>query len=147
MLLILIFKILPLTGAMRYTMVPFVLPEIPLSPSNVERMIPLHVLWCGAPLWEVLASILFTAMYWAEPILFCVFMRSVALSIQDEWLQERTLSLMQLAFGQVFMVIAYNLLSITGTSPVLVGLLWVVNLLWRAFRQSRGDVSAGSSRR
>jgi hypothetical protein len=51
----------------------------------------------------------------------------------DEWLEPRALMLLRVGFGQLFILLAYYLLSITGTSAVLRGVLFVAYFLWRFF--------------
>src|SRR5205823_5352827 len=48
----LVFKLLPLTGTMDFTLWMFVAPEVPTMNSNLDRMTPLHVLWSKSPFWE-----------------------------------------------------------------------------------------------
>ncbi len=129
----LFFRLLPLTGALGYVLVPYVVPDVPLSHGNVERQIPIHVFWCDAPLWEILGGLVLHFSGFTELLLLCIFLWTTHMSIQEDELQASCRTLMLLAVGQSFMFLAYFMLSITGTSYVLVTILWVTNMLWRGF--------------
>jgi DNA-directed RNA polymerase subunit RPC12/RpoP len=130
----LLLKLLPAVGAIGYTMVPFLVPEIVMSEADIERTVPLHAFWCGSPFWEVFAAVLLQFLYFFEPILFCIFLRSVGLSLKDdEFLEPQSLAVIRLGFGQMFILIAFYMLSITGTSEVLHVVLLVAYAIWRGF--------------
>ena len=130
----LILKLLPAAGAMAYTMVPLLVPEIVMSEADIERSVPLHAFWCGSPFWEVFGAIVIQSAYFFEPILFCIFLRAVAISLKDdEWLEPQALGLIRLGFGQLFILLSFYLLSITGTSEVLHLVLLLAYVLWRGF--------------
>jgi hypothetical protein len=132
-LLQLVFKLLSLTGAMDYIMIPLVTPEIAMTVANIERTLPLHVYWSGAPFWEMFAALLIQILYFAEPVIFCLFLRAAALAMRDEPLQVRANALIVLVLGTAFGLLAYYLLSVTGTSEVLAWVLRVVYTLWCGF--------------
>lgn len=134
LLVTLLLRLLPAAGAMGYVMVPLVAPEIAFSVASLERSLPLHVFWSGSPFWEFFAAIMFQAIFFGEPILFCVFLRSTALALKDDqWLEPRAQSLMRIGFGQYFMLLTYYMLSITGTTDVVGWTLLIVYLVWRCF--------------
>jgi len=133
LLLQLVFKLLPLTGAMDYTMVPLVAPEIAMTYANVERLLPLHVSWSDAPFWEIFVALLVQMLFFAEPVVFCLFLRAMALSIRDEKLQAMANAMIVLALGTAFALLAYYLLSITGTTEVVGWVLRAVYTLWASF--------------
>jgi hypothetical protein len=129
----LVFKLLPLTGVIPYTMVPLVAPEIAMLVANTERLEPLHVFWSHAPFWEMFAALIIQMLFYAEPVLFALFLRAVALSVKDHWLQTTADAFILLVLGTAFGLLAYYLLSVTGTSEVLGWVLRVIYSLWTAF--------------
>jgi len=129
----LVFKLLPLAGAMDYTMIPLVAPEITMTVANIERLLPLHVSWSDSPFWEMFVALLIQMLYFAEPVLFCLFLRAAALSIKDEKLQALANGLIVLALGTAFAILAYYLLSVTGTSEVMGWVMRSVYALWVGF--------------
>lgn len=133
LILQLVFKLLPLTGAMDYTMIPLVAPEITMTIANVERLLPLSIYWSDAPFWEFFVALLIQMLFFAEPVMFCLFLRAAALNIRDEKLQALANSLIVLALGTAFAILAYYLLSITGTSEVAGWVLRAVYALWACF--------------
>ncbi|MBM4068244.1 MAG: hypothetical protein FJ271_04785 [Planctomycetes bacterium] len=134
LLVTLLLKLLPAAGAMGYVMVPLVAPEICFSVASLERTLPLHVFWSAAPFWEFFGAIIFQAVFYGEPILFCVFLRSTALALKDDqWLEPRAQSLLRMGFGQFFMLLSFYMLSITGTTDVVGWTLLIVYLVWRSF--------------
>jgi hypothetical protein len=128
-----VFKLLPLFGAWGYTMIPLLAPEVAMTMANVNRQLPIAVYWSDAPFWEFLAALVVQMLYCAEPVLFCLFLRAVALQIRDERLQALANALILMALGTAFALLAYYLLSVTGTSDVLGWVLRVVYGLWAAF--------------
>jgi len=134
LLLNVVFRLLPALGAIPYVMIPLLAPEAAMNEANIDRVLPIHAFWCGAPFWEHFAAIIILMLFFAEPIMFCIFMRAAALSMKDdEWLEPRAMLLLRLGFGQFFIVLAYALLSLTGSSGVLCIVLYVTYLLWRGF--------------
>jgi hypothetical protein len=134
LLLAVVLRLLPALGAIGYVMMPLLGPETAMNEANVDRVLPIHAFWCGSPFWENLAAILVWALYFAEPIFFCVFMRATALALKDdEWLDPMAFMLLRLGLGQFFIFLCYFLLSLTGTSAVLRGVLFVSYFLWRGF--------------
>jgi hypothetical protein len=128
-----VLKLLPTVGAMTFAQLPLIVPELPLSWSNVDRTLPLHAFWSWSPFWSYFVSLLLTYAFHAEAILFVIYLWTVSQAITDEVLPEKTLGLMQLGFGQAFMLLAFHMMTIAGTSEVLIIVLWIVNGLWRGF--------------
>jgi hypothetical protein len=133
-LMTLLMKVLPMSGAMDFVMVPLLGSEMSMNEASIERMIPLHAFWSTSGFWEMFVAIVVQACFFAEPILFAVFLRSVGLSMKDdEWLEPRAIFLMRLGFGQFFILLSFLLLSMAGTSEVLRLVLIVFYLLWQGF--------------
>jgi hypothetical protein len=61
-------------------------------------------------------------------------MRATSMAVKDdEWLEPRAVMLMRIGLGQLFILLCYCLLSLTGSSAVLRGVLFVAYILWRSF--------------
>lgn len=133
LLLSLLFKLLPFAGAMNYAMVPLVGPELAMLDANVERLVPLHAAWAYAPFWETFLTFLLLLVFFAEPVLFCLFLRAAGQSWKDEGVEQQSLRLLQVVFGQLFILVAYYVLSLSGTSEVVVTVLRIVYFLWVCF--------------
>lgn len=134
MLVTLLMKLLPVAGAVSYAMVPLIAPEVALNVSNLERTVPLHVFWSNSPFWELFGTVLLQAVFFGEPILFCVFLRSTAMAVKDDqWLEPKAQGLLRLGFGQFFLLLTFYLMSITGTSEVVGWTLLVIYIIWRCF--------------
>jgi hypothetical protein len=134
LLLGIVFRLLPALGAIPYVMIPLLAPEAAMNEADIDRVLPIQAFWCGAPFWETFAAVIIVMLYFLEPLLFCVFMRATALALQDdESLEPRAFMLMRVGFGQLFILLAYYLLSLTGTSAVLRSVLFVNYALWRGF--------------
>jgi hypothetical protein len=128
-----VFKLLPLTGTMTYCMVPLVGPEIVMGQANINRTLPLHVFWSGAPFWEMFATLLIQMLLCAEPVLFALFLRAMALQLRHEPLRELADGVILLALGTAFGLLGYYLLTLTGTSETLAWTLRVVYTIWVGF--------------
>jgi hypothetical protein len=134
LLLTLLMKLLPVSGAMDFVIVPLLGSEITMNMASTERLIPMHAFWSTSGFWEMFVTIVVQAAFFAEPILFAVFLRSVGLSMKDdEWLEPHAVFLMRLGFGQVFILLSFYLLSMAGTTEVLRLVLVVCYLLWQGF--------------
>jgi hypothetical protein len=127
------FKLLPAVGAHNYVMIPYVTPEIAMTEYNMERMVPIHVLWSGAPFWENFCNVLMRVMQYFEPAMFCIFVWSAGLVMKDKGVEESGHGRTQLCLGTLFILLCYHLLSLCGASPVLVQVLRVVYGLWFFF--------------
>src|SRR5262249_17493493 len=49
-----VFRLLPIMGAMSWALVPLIGPELPITNANLDRTEPLHLFWCSYPFWELL---------------------------------------------------------------------------------------------
>jgi hypothetical protein len=133
-LLNLLFRFLPLIGALSYVLVPFYAPEVIMSEINTERAQPIFLAWCWSPTWEILLAFLVRTVMMLEPILIAIFIWTIALMVRDEPMELRALGVMKMGFGVVFMILAYYMYSCAGTSSVLVKVERVIYLLWFAFQ-------------
>jgi DNA-directed RNA polymerase subunit RPC12/RpoP len=130
----LLFKLLPMSGAMDFVMIPLLGPEVTINEASIERLIPLHAFWAASGFWEMFAAIIIQAAFFAEPILIAIFLRTVGLSMKDdEWLEPKAEVVMRLGFGQFFALLSFYMLSMVGTSAVLRLAVIVFYLLWQGF--------------
>jgi hypothetical protein len=132
-LLVLMFKLLPIVGAISYVLVPVYVMELPMLSANFVRIEPLHSLWMHIPMLEMIFSIVVMLLAGFEPILCCAFLRAVAVSLRNEILEKKAIGLMRLGTGSLFFFLSYQLCSMAGTSTVLVGLLRVLYFLGSGF--------------
>lgn len=128
-----IFVFLPLLGAFGYTMVPLIGPEMASSEFNAERRVPLHVFWSALPMLEVFLSLSFILTRYLEPITIGIFVRSCAKAMKDPFLEENAVGYQKLGFGLLYIVVCYFMLSLAGTSPVMIKVLRILYFLWFGF--------------
>lgn len=133
LLLVLFLQLLPTCGAIPYFMVQYITPEVCITETNIGRMDPLHITWSWAPFWESILALVLTTIFFAEPVLFYIFLRAAARSIRDEKMEETANTLIQLGLGVNFIFITFMLLAHSGTSEVLVNILRVVFVLATSF--------------
>src|SRR6185369_13261502 len=97
--LIIVFKLLPFLGVSSFTSLFYLVPEWTMSPANAERTLPLPVFWSDHPFWSFLFGTLFAIAEYAEPALFCIFLYHLGMSIQNDRVRDKGLSLTHLACG------------------------------------------------
>jgi hypothetical protein len=131
--ILLVFQLLPLTGLIRYTMIPFLTPEVAMLEANTDRVDPIHVSWSGAPIVEIFFALLFWLALLAQPVLIASFLRAVARSLKMESLEQTATGLIRLGAGTAFAWMAYLLLMGSGTSDVLLLVLRAVYLFTTVF--------------
>jgi hypothetical protein len=132
-LMVLALMTLPVLGIYQYILVPLLTPEVVLTEYNMERSIPINVLWMGSPFTEALLNLFVQFLYNLEPVIGCVFLWSIGLSIKEQRLQDQAQGLAQLGLGQFFILLSFHMISMAGTTPVLVTLLRVLYTLWWGF--------------
>jgi hypothetical protein len=133
LLVMLIFKVLPVLGVHNYVMIPLVTPEIVLTEYNMERMVPINILWSGAPFWENTGCLIFKFLFYLEPTLLSIFVWSAGIAIKDEKIEQLGQGRVQMSLGTFFMLVVFHLLSLSGSSPVLVNVLRVIYTAWYFF--------------
>jgi len=133
-LVMFIFKLLPVVGILSYIMIPFVTPEIAMTEYNMERTMPLHVMWSPAPYWENFLTIIFRFVFYLQPAFGCIFIWSIGTAVKDEGLEESARGTTQLCLGTMFVLVCFHLLSLCGATPVMVTLLRVFYGVWLASR-------------
>jgi hypothetical protein len=129
----LFFKIFPVCAVLGYVLIPFVVPEIVLTEYNMERIIPIQVMWMSAPYWENNLNLVLLALLYAQPALGTIFIWSIGIAIKDKSIADRGHGLTELCLGTLFALFTFHMLSICGASPVLVWFLRVVYTVWYCF--------------
>jgi hypothetical protein len=129
-LLILFFKLLPVLGAHGYILIPYVVPEICLTSYNVERTVPIHILWSGEPFWENLLTLIIRGIQYLEPTIGCIFIWSTGVAIKSPEIEKGGRRLTYMSFGVLFTLLCFHVLSLAGGSGVLVIVLRIVYALW-----------------
>jgi hypothetical protein len=132
-LVVFFFKFLPVMGVYNYIMIPYIVPEIALTEYNTERMIPINILWSGAPFWENFANVIFKFLLYLEPTIMCVFLWSLGCCVKDKDIQSSGRSGAQIILGTFFALLAFHLLSLCGASNVLITVLRVIYGVWYGF--------------
>jgi hypothetical protein len=129
-LLILIFKLLPVLGIHGYILIPYVVPEITLTAYNVERIVPIHVLWSAEPFWENLLALFIRGVQYLEPTIGCIFIWSVGVTIKVREIEKSGRALTYMSLGVLFALLCFHVLSLAGGSGVLVNVLRVTYTIW-----------------
>jgi hypothetical protein len=133
LILLVVFRLLPLTGALSYVLVPVYAMELPMLTANFVRLEPLHVLWMNLPMLEVFAGVLVMCLAAFEAILGAAFVRAVGTFLRDEDTANKGFGLLKLGTGTLFIFVSYQMASLAGTSAVLVGVLRVLYWLGTCF--------------
>jgi hypothetical protein len=129
----LIFKLLPILGISGYLPVPFAMPEVSLVDANINRSLPLWVFWSPSPFWEMFLTMIFLFLFYAAPVLIGVFLWSIGMSLKEDPISRLGQGIVNLSLGIGFTLLAFQLLSMAGTSGVAIGLLRVVYGGWLGF--------------
>ena len=116
---------------MPYTPLPYFVPELATLNANVERVMPIPVLWTQFSFFDYLLTFLFIGAKAAECALGGVFICTMGFTIKDEALQGAGSGLVQLALGTGFAFIVYHFFTLCGSSNVLVDWLRFVYLQCR----------------
>ena len=130
---VLIFKLLPALGIMSYVMVPYAIPEVAMVDANIGRDPPIWVAWSNAPFWEMIVTVLFLCLYYAQPVLVGVFIWSIGITLRRDPVIAHGQAVVNLSFGIAFGLVAYQLLSMAGTSGVALGVLRILYVLCVGF--------------
>jgi hypothetical protein len=131
--IMLVFRFLPVVGLMGYVMIPFVTPEISMTEYNMDRLVPIIVMWSDAPYWESFLTIIFRLLFYLQPTILCSFIWSVGITIKEDTIVRNARGGAQLCLGTLFILIGFHLLSLCGATPVAVIVLRIFYGLWFAF--------------
>jgi predicted Zn finger-like uncharacterized protein len=132
-LLHLFLVLLPLCQAYEFVICPLIGPEMSMGTFGAHRRFPLHVQWSGSPVFDALTAItVFTSRY-LEWIVLGAYIWTVGLNIREEEPEKKGLTVMNFSAGVLFVMLCFQMGSVSGTSPVLIGLLQVIYFLWFAF--------------
>lgn len=132
-LLVLIFKLLPALGVMNYEIVPYAMPEVAMIDANIGRDPPLWVHWSAAPFWDMVLTVVFVCLFYAQPVLVGVFIWSIGMTLREDPVTAHGQAVVNVAFGVAFALICFLLMSMAGTSGVAVGVLRITYALWVGF--------------
>jgi phage FluMu protein Com len=132
-LLVLVFRLLPSIGVIKYILVPYALPEVALIDANMDRDQGVWVVWSGSPFWETCLAVLCILAFYAEPVLIGVFIWSIGATLREEPVSEKGQGVVAMSFGIAFALIAYLLLSMAGTSGVALIVVRGLYLGWLFF--------------
>jgi hypothetical protein len=124
---LIVFKLLPLFGVIRYTLLPFVMPEVAMLEMNAERTESLLGFWLKSPVLEVYLATLLTLLHYLEPAMIATFVHSVGMAVKSEGLEVNGLKAMKLSFSQLFIQAIWLMASVCGTSVVL---LWTLRFVY-----------------
>src|SRR5207249_2323636 len=100
---------------------------------NMERMVPINILWSGAPFWENTGCLIIKTLLYLEPTFMSIFIWSAGVAIKDDTIANGGRGRVEMSLGTFFIIICYHLLSLCGASPVLVVVLRVIYALWFVF--------------
>lgn len=128
-----LFKILPDLGAMSYALLPFFSPEMPTVTANMERTLPVHLFWMGAPFWETFLTLFLLACRFLEPAMVCATLCAIGKNLREVKIEENGEGTLQMCLGTFFCLFTYHLMSITGASEVAVTVLRVIYMLYAGF--------------
>ena len=128
-----IFKLLAVTSVHGYVLIPYVVPEIVMTEYNMERLVPIHILWSGAPFWENVLNLILKFLFYLEPTILSIFIWYAGVAIKDETIEQGGMGRVQMSLGTFFILVCFHLLSLCGASPVLVQVLRVLYALWFFF--------------
>jgi hypothetical protein len=128
------FRLLPTTGLYRYYLVPYVIPEVLITEYNMDRLYPFFLLWSPSPFWESLLSIFLQFIYYLQPIIAVMFLWACATALKDIRVEENSNGVVVTGLGQYFLWLSLLMISLCGTSPVLVWVLRILYIMWYAFQ-------------
>ncbi len=129
----LVFRLLPYVGAMEYVVPAIAVPEIALYRPNQDRSVSLPVFFASAPYLDYTLTLFFWGAYCLQPILIAVFLRTIALAMRDQQLDETAQGMIRLGLGQSYALLAFLMMTVVGTSEVLMWVLRAVYALWAGF--------------
>jgi hypothetical protein len=127
------FRVLPTAGVYRFYVIPYFIPEVMITEYNMERVYPLFMLWSPSPFWESILAIFLQFIYYLQPLMGCIFIWSCATTLKTSRMEDRANAVAQVGLGQYFFWLAFLLIALCGTTPVLVTTLRVLYICWYSF--------------
>ena len=109
------FKLLPALGAHGYVMIPLVTPEIAMTEYNMERLVPIQILWAGASwgaFFENVGCIIIKTLLYLEPTVMSIFIWSAGIAIKDDTIAQGGQGRVQMSLGTFFILVCFHLLSL-----------------------------------
>ena len=101
--------------------------------TSAQCTSPITVFSSPSPFWESLLSIVLQFVYFLQPIVGVIFIWSCATTLKASRVEENAAGVSVTGFGQYYIWLAYLMIALCGTTPVLVGLLRVLYVLWYGF--------------
>ncbi len=129
-LFFLFFKLLPITGLYRWYLIPYLLPEVMFTEYNMERVTPYFMLWSLSPFWESLLSMFLQFTLFLEPVVGAIFVWSCASTLKATRVEENADGVAANGLSQYAIWLLYLMIALCGTTPVLIGVLRVLYILW-----------------
>jgi hypothetical protein len=126
------FKLLPITGLYRWYLIPYLVPEVMFTEYNMERLYPYFMLWSASPFWESLLSMFLLFVQYLEPVVGAIFIWSCATTLKDIRVGPKADGVAVNGLSQYSIWLLYLMIALCGTTPVLIGVLRVLYILWYA---------------
>jgi hypothetical protein len=130
LLFFLFFKLLPITGLYRFYLIPYLFPEIMYTEYNMERVYPLFMLLSGSPFWESILSMFLQFIQYLEPVVGAIFVWSCTTTLKATRVEEKAEGVTKIGLAQYSIWLAYLMIALCGTTPVLISVLRVLYILW-----------------
>jgi hypothetical protein len=124
------FKLLPITGLYRWYLIPYMIPEVMFTEYNMERIYPFFMLWLWSPFWESILSMILQFAQFLEPTLGAVFIWACAKQLKATRVEENAEGVTSNGLSQYFVWLCFLMIALCGTTPVLIGVLRVLYVLW-----------------
>ena len=126
-----IFKLLPVLGVIGYVMIPFVTPEIAMTEYNMDRTVPINVMWSGAaPFPGILPYDLLSVHVLSSADVRLHLPLVGRRRHQGRRDSAKRKGMTRCAWAVLFILVSFHLLSLTGATPVAVMLLRVFYTVW-----------------
>jgi hypothetical protein len=132
-LFFLFFRLLPTLGVYRWYVIPYFIPEVMFTEYNMERVYPFFMLWSPTPFWESILAIVLQFTLFLQPIVGVIFIWSCATTLKASRVEENAAGVCVTGLGQYYIWLSYLMIALCGTTPVLVGVLRVLYILWYSF--------------
>jgi hypothetical protein len=124
------FRLLPTTGLYRYYLIPYFIPEVMFTEYNMDRVYPFFMLWSPSPFWESILAIFLQFIYFLQPIIGVIFLWCCATTLKATRVEDNANGVAMTGFSQYFLWLAFVMIALCGTTPVLVWVLRVLYVMW-----------------
>jgi hypothetical protein len=124
------FRLLPTTGLYRYYLIPYFIPEVMFTEYNMDRVYPFFMLWSPSPFWESILAIFLQFVNTLQPVIGVIFLWCCATSLKATRVEDNANGVAQTGFSQYFLWLAFLMIALCGTTPVLVWVLRILYVMW-----------------